>query len=172
MDIQIDSREKARAIQKIIKTFDASGVKHFTSKLLVGDYMSLDNPRLIIDRKQNLQELVGNINTKKEHDRFRRELLKAIDAGIKLVILIEHGGDIVCLEDVYFFYQPEMQRTRWKTVDGKKMQEQYTQKAIDGKKIYKSMCTIRDRYNVDFYFCQKKDTGKRIIEILGGVNND
>ena len=46
MDIQIDSREKARAIRKIVKTFDESGVKYF-----VGDYMSLDNPRLIIDRK-------------------------------------------------------------------------------------------------------------------------
>lgn len=50
MDIQIDSREKSRAIRKIIRTFDEQGVKHFSSKLLVGDYMSLDNPRLIIDR--------------------------------------------------------------------------------------------------------------------------
>ena len=44
MDIQIDTREKQRAIRKIIKTFDENGVKHFSSKLLVGDYMSLDNP--------------------------------------------------------------------------------------------------------------------------------
>lgn len=40
MDIQIDTREKQRAIRKIIKTFDDNGVKHFSSKLLVGDYMS------------------------------------------------------------------------------------------------------------------------------------
>ena len=53
MDIQIDSREKARAIKKIIKIFDENGIKHFSSKLLVGDYMSLDNPRLIIDRKES-----------------------------------------------------------------------------------------------------------------------
>ena len=44
MDIQIDTREKQRAIRKILKTFDDNGVKHFSSKLLVGDYMSLDNP--------------------------------------------------------------------------------------------------------------------------------
>lgn len=55
VDIQIDTREKQRAIRKIVKTFDDHGVKHFSSKLLVGDYMSLDNPRLIIDRKQSLQ---------------------------------------------------------------------------------------------------------------------
>lgn len=56
MDIQIDSREKSRAIRKIIRTFDEQGVKHFSSKLLVGDYMSLDNPRLIIDRKRGIGE--------------------------------------------------------------------------------------------------------------------
>lgn len=74
MDIQIDTREKQRAVRKILKTFDDNGVKHFSSKLLVGDYMSLDNPRLIIDRKQNLQELCGNVC--QQHERFKRELLK------------------------------------------------------------------------------------------------
>ena len=170
MIIQIDSREKARAIRKIMKTFDDNGIKHFSSKLLVGDYMSLDNPRLIIDRKQNLQELCGNVC--QQHERFKRELLKAIDAGIQLVILIEHGPDIRCLEDVYFFYQPETTRWRWKTVEvgGKKknVREQYQQKAINGKTLYKSFCTIRDRYNVRFEFCEKKDTGKEIIRILSG----
>lgn len=74
MDIQIDTREKQRAIRKIIKTFDDNGVKHFSSKLLVGDYMSLDNPRLIIDRKQNLQELCGNVC--QQHERFKRDTVR------------------------------------------------------------------------------------------------
>ena len=56
MQIQIDTREKARAITKILAEFERQGVRHYSSKLYVGDYMSLDNPRLIIDRKQNLQE--------------------------------------------------------------------------------------------------------------------
>ncbi len=176
MDIQIDSREKAKAIHKIQAEFDRQNINYFSSKLLVGDYMNLDNPRLIIDRKQDIQELVGNINTTKEHERFRNELLRAIKANIKLVILIEHGPEITCLDDVWFFYQPEMKRYRWKTVEilgkKKKISEPYTQNAIDGKKIYKSMCTIRDRYNVRFEFCNKEDTGKRIIEILGGESLD
>lgn len=100
MDIQIDSREKARAIRKIIKTFDEQGVNHFSSKLLVGDYMSLDNPRLIIDRKQNLQELCGNVC--QQHERFKKELIKAMQANIQLIVLIEHGPDVQSLEDVYF----------------------------------------------------------------------
>ena len=57
MLIQIDSREKARGIKKIIAEFDRQGLRHPVSKLMVGDYMNYDNPRLIIDRKQNLSEL-------------------------------------------------------------------------------------------------------------------
>lgn len=164
MDIQIDSREKARAIRKIVKTFDDNGVKHFSSKLLVGDYMSLDNPRLIIDRKQNLQELCGNVC--QQHERFKRELLKAMDAGIQLIILIEHGKDIKSIEDVYFWKNPRKHEVRWRTVNEKKERYVAPSKAVDGNQLYKSLCTIRDRYNVRFEFCEKNDTGKKIIELL------
>ena len=164
MDIQIDSREKARAIRKIIETFDEAGTKHFSSKLLVGDYMSLDNPRLIIDRKQNLQELCGNVC--QQHERFKRELLKAIEAGIQLVILVEHGPDIKTLEDVYFWKNPRKHETRWRTVNGKRVKYVESEKAVDGNQLYRSLCTMRDRYNVQFAFCEKKDTGKEIIRIL------
>ena len=165
MDIQIDSREKARAIRKIIKYFEDNGIKHFSSKLLVGDYMSLDNPRLIIDRKQNLQELCGNVC--QQHERFKKELLKAMDAGIQLVILVEHGPDINSLEDVYFWKNPRKHEDRWKWENGKRVKYVISAKAVDGNQLYKSMCTIRDRYGVRFEFCEKKDTGKRIVEILG-----
>lgn len=166
MDIQIDSREKARAIRKIIKTFDEQGVNHFSSKLLVGDYMSLDDPRLIIDRKQNLQELCGNVC--QQHERFKKELIKAMQANIQLVILIEHGSDIKSLEDVYFWKNPRKHEVRWKVVNGKKEKYIVSAKAIDGSQLYKSLCTIRDRYNVRFEFCEKKDTGSEIIRILSG----
>ena len=165
MDIQIDSREKSRAIRKIIKTFDDAGVRHFSSKLLVGDYMSLDNPRLIIDRKQNLQELCGNVC--QQHERFKRELLKAMDAGIQLVVLVEHGPDIKNIEDVYFWENTRKHDVRWRIKDGKREKYVVSAKAVDGQQLYKSLCTIRDRYNVRFEFCEKKDTGREIIRILG-----
>lgn len=164
MDIQIDSREKARAITKIIKTFDDNGVNHFTSKLLVGDYMNLDNPRLIIDRKQNLQELCGNVC--QQHERFKRELVKAMNANIQLIILVEHGPDVMSIEDVYFWKNPRKHEVRWRMVNGKREKYVVSAKAVDGDQLYKSLCTIRDRYNVRFEFCEKKDTGKRIMELL------
>lgn len=91
MDIQIDTREKQRAIRKILKTFDDNGVKHFSSKLLVGDYMSLDNPRLIIDRKQNLQELCGNVC--QQHERFKREC-DVIDLVLWIAIRVQTLHDM------------------------------------------------------------------------------
>ena len=165
MDIQIDSREKARAITKIIKTFDENGVNHFSSKLLVGDYMNLDNPRLIIDRKQNLQELCGNVC--QQHERFKKELIKAMQANIQLIVLVEHGPDVKSIEDVYFWQNPRKHEVRWRMVNGRREKYVVSAKAVDGNQLYKSLCTIRDRYNVRFEFCEKKDTGRKIIELLG-----
>lgn len=165
MDIQIDSREKAKAIQKILAEFQKSGVNYFSSKLMVGDYMNLDNPRLIIDRKQNLQELCSNVC--QQHERFKNELMKAMQAHIQLIILVEHGPDIRSLEDIYFWKNPRKHEIRWKWKDGKKERYIVSAKAVDGNQLYKSLCTIRDRYHVQFEFCEKKDTGKRIMEILG-----
>lgn len=126
----------------------------------------MDNPRLVIDRKKDLQEICGNVC--QQHERFKAELLRAKEQGIKLVILCEHGADIKSLEDVYFWQNPRKYQIRWKTVNGKRVKDVISAKAVDGNQLYKSLCTMRDRYNVDFVFCQKEETGKKIIEILGG----
>ncbi len=165
MQIMIDTREKQHAIKRILSEFEKHGIQSISSKLYVGDYMSLDNPRLIIDRKQNLQELCGNVC--QQHERFKRELLRAMDAGIQLIILIEHGQGINNIEDVYFWKNPRKHEVRFRTVNGKKERYVVSTKAVDGNQLYKSLCTIRDRYNVRFEFCEKKDTGKKIIELLG-----
>ena len=148
MTIQIDSREHKWELARIQRQLTALGVKTFVSKLYVGDYQSLDNPRLVIDRKKNLLELCGNVC--QQHERFRRELLKAQEAGIRLVILCEEEN-ISKLEDVYFWDNPR--RTK-------------SPKAPTGKSLYRSLLTIQDRYNVGFEFCDKSETGRRIMEIL------
>ena len=164
MDIQIDSREKPEAIKLILAEFNRKKVHYFKSKLYVGDYQNLDNPRLIIDRKQNLNELCVNVT--QQHERFKKELIRAIESGIQLVILCEHGEGSESIEDVYFWENPRKHNVYWKYVNGKKQMFVQSRNAVDGKQLYKSLCTIRDRYGVRFEFCDKKDTGKRIIEIL------
>lgn len=169
MQVQVDTREHAKEWERIKEQFDTLGVQYFRSKLYVGDYQSLDNPRLVIDRKKDLQEICGNVC--QQHERFKAELLRAKEQGIKLVILCEHGPDIKSLEDVYFWQNPRKYQIRWRTVNGKRVKDVISAKAVDGNQLYKSLCTIRDRYNVDFVFCQKEETGQKIIEILGGKTN-
>lgn len=160
MIIQIDSREKSRAILKIIEEFDRQGIKHPVSKLMVGDYMNYDNPRLIIDRKQNLTELCSNVC--QDHERFRRELILAKENDIQLIILCEHGKGMESLEDVIFWENPR--RKKRKKINGK-WQDVET-KAMTGEVLYKILSTQEIKYGVRFLFCTKEETGKRIVEIL------
>lgn len=149
MTIQIDSREKARAIAKILDTFDREGIHSFISKLPVGDYMNLDNPRLVIDRKQNLSELCQNIC--QGHKRFRTELERAGQVGIKLIILCEHGGGIRELRDVIDWENPRLQ---------------YSPMAMSGERLYKVLSAMRAKYGIEVLFCDKRSTGHKIIELL------
>lgn len=152
MIIQIDSREKAHAIQKIILEFDRQNILHYVSKLPVGDYMSLDNARLVIDRKQNLSELCGNVC--QQHERFKAELMRANQLGIKLIILCEHGRNIKELEDIINWKNPRLNCSPL---------------AMSGERLYKVLSAMSSKYNVDFRFCEKQNTGKEIIKILGGI---
>jgi hypothetical protein len=78
-------------------------------------------------------------------------LVRAQDAGINLIILVEHGGDIHELEDVFFWDNPRLKESP---------------KATTGRALYRSLLTIRDRYGVRFEFCDKRHTGERIVELL------
>lgn len=151
MTIQIDTREKQRAVKQIISHFDKHGIKHYPSKLYVGDYMNLDNPRVIIDRKQNLSEIYTNVC--QGHKRFCAELKRAQDMGIKIIILCEHGFGIKSLDDVKNWYNPRLDKTPY---------------AWDGERLFKVLSTIKDKYGIDYVFCEKRETGAKIVEILKG----
>ena len=166
MVIMIDSREKERAIKQIVAEFDRRGIKHPTNKLWVGDYQNFVNPRIVIDRKQNLLEICSNVT--QDHERFRREIVRAQENGIKIIFLIEHGEGIRCLEDVIFWQNPR--RTKRKKVNGRWVDSET--KATTGEVLYNILTTIRDKYGVSFEFCRKEETGRRIIELLGGDPGD
>lgn len=154
MVIQIDSREKAHAIQKILDEFDQCEIKWFVSKLPVGDYQSLDNARVVIDRKQNLLELCGNVC--QQHKRFKAELERANEYGIKLIVLCEHGRNIKSLQDVMKWENPRLKQSPL---------------AVSGERLYKMLSAMSAKYGVEFLFCTKAQTGKRIIEILSAPHN-
>ena len=149
MQIQIDSREHKEERERIEKQLDDLGVQHFVSKLYVGDYCNLDNPRHVVDRKKDLGEICGNVC--QQHERFRAELIRAQEAGIHITILCEHGNGIKQLEDVYFWDNPR---------------RKVSPKAMQGWRLFEVLSTMSEKYGVDFQFCSKRQTGKRIMEIL------
>lgn len=149
MNIQIDSREKERAIKKIMKEFEEQNIKYYTSKLYVGDYMSLDNPRLIIDRKQNLTEVAANVC--QGHERLLNEIKRAKENGIQLIFLVEHSNRIKSIDDVHKWNNPRLAKSP---------------KAITGEKLEKILRTMQRKYEIRFLFCNKEETGKKIIKIL------
>lgn len=150
MQIQVDTREHAKEWERIKRQFDRLNVHYFRSKLYVGDYMSLDNPRLVIDRKKNLLELCNNVC--QQHERFTAELVRARDAGIKLIVLCEHGKGITSLEDIYFWENPRLQTSP---------------NATKGTTLFRMLNTISKKYDVRFEFCTPGQTGGKIIELLG-----
>lgn len=148
MKIQIDSREQKYS--HITNYFDEVGIEHFRQKLDVGDYMNVENPLLVIDRKKDLQEVAGNVC--QQHARFIREIERANNQNIQLIFLVEEPN-IKQLVDVCGWYN-------WR--------KRTNPKAINGKTLYKIMKTIQDKYGVEWQFTPKGLCGKRISEILGG----
>lgn len=157
MTVQIDSREKPRAIEQILDHFRATGTTFFVSKLHLGDYMSLDRPRLVIDRKQSLGEVAANFadgrrdKSGRYYSRFMNEMLEAERLGVQLVVLVEHGGRIRSLEDVQGWVNPRLAESPL---------------ALSGERIYRKMLAYQRTYGVRWEFCDKRHTGARILEIL------
>lgn len=155
LTVLMDTREKPNAVQTIMKQFEAAGVRVIRTKLWVADYQLFDNPHLVVDRKANLQELVGNVC--QQHKRFAAELSRAQEVGISVVILVEHGGGIKSLEDVPNWVNPRLK---------------VSPLAVSGERLYKILKAMEYTYKVRFEFCNKANTGRRILEILTEGRSD
>lgn len=129
--------------------FDRQDIKWVKSKCIVGDYVNLEKPLLVIDRKKDLQEVAGNVC--QEHERFTNELKLAQELGIKLIVLIEEPK-IRTVDEVNSWYN-------WRRKTNKR--------AITGKTLCKIMNTLSSKYGVEWRFTSKSNCGKEIIKILG-----
>ena len=148
MVIQVDTREQK--YEHVTKYFDSQGIKWVKSKCVVADYVNLENPMVVIDRKKDLQEVAGNVC--QQHERFIRELELAKELGYKMIVLVEEPT-MICLEDVCHWYN-------WR--------RKKNPKAVTGKVLYKIMLTISQKYDVEWKFTSKEKCGERIVELLGG----
>lgn len=148
----VDSREKAKAIKSILKYFDSVGLAHESTKLFIGDYQDFSRPHVIVDRKQNIAELAKNCTA--DHERFRRELQRAEKAGATLVLLVEQNRykdrdkwiHVGCIEDIMLWTSPHT--------------------TIRGEKVYRVLRSWMAKYPLRVEFCDKRETGRRIYEII------
>ena len=137
-----DSREKKN--DHIKAYFEKHGIPFKVQKLDEGDYQIDGNPNITVDRKQNMQEMYNCVVNDKS--RFYKEIRRCYEKGIKLYILIEHGPQIKTLEDV----------PKWKNKYG----------TISSREIMERLYRLHISYGVEILFCSKRQTAKKIIEIL------
>lgn len=148
----VDTREKPQAIAKILDYMERSGVEYMHSKLIVGDYMIFSNPTRIVDRKQNIDELAKNCTS--DHVRFKAELETAKNLNVELVLLVEQDrywdrGKLIMvhtIEDLMLW------ESKYST--------------IRGERIYRILSNWCGKYDLRVEFCNKTETGRRIMEIL------
>ena len=152
--ILIDTREKPQAIANIKKYFDAHGIKYESKKLDFGDYMTDEHGGISIDRKQNIDELAKNCTV--EHERFRRELERARNAGAKLVILVTQNR---------YTFRTERITVR-EPIDLIRWQSRYS--VVNGDRVYRILCKWMNEFDLDVVFCAKNSTGHIITKILFG----
>lgn len=151
MKVIIDTRDKEHAIRGIVAYFDRHGIEWERRKLDTGDYMLEGRPELVIDRKQSLSELAHNLLSA-DRARFYREIRRAREQGIRLIVLCEEGISVRTLADVQ----------KWKPKYGK----------VTGKALADAIYRLEIGYGVPVVFCGKRSTGKRIVELLTGGNDE
>lgn len=150
--IIVDTREKPHAIAGILDYFERNGIQYEKKKLDYGDYMLKDGPKVSIDRKQNIAELAKNCT--RESERFRREMDRAAEDGAKLIILVEQNR-----------YKD---RDEWITVrdisDLLRWSSPHTM--VRGEKVFRVLSSWGSKWPVEVRFCNKRQTGQQIAEIL------
>lgn len=139
-----DTREKQN--KKILDYFDKVGQDYIISKLDAGDYCLFKNYTTIIDKKDTLLELAGNLCHTYEHERVKKEIARARELGCKDFIFLVQDSKIKSIEDIKNWTSPHTK--------------------IKGETLLKVMTTMSKKYGVKFIIVPRKDMGKKIIEIL------
>ena len=147
-----DTRQKAGKHDAKHAWWEQAGVALVRSKLAFGDYCA--PPAVAVDTKASIQELAMDID--QEHARFRRELLGARDAGVRLVILTENDAGVRGLTDLAAWVEPPEQF-------GRRVR---AKRRIEGARLAKACATMAERYGCEFLFCGPDEAAETVTRIL------
>lgn len=145
-----DTRNKPEKNKHIRQQLEELGYKVDRCKIYCGDYTWSTNQSICVDTKKDMNEIESNLIH--DHQRFKDECIRAKEAGIQLIILIQ-DQKIKSVSDVFGWYNPR---------------KRFSQKAVSGRQLGKMMVSMEQKYGVNFQFCKKDEIGNKIIELLGG----
>lgn len=129
-----------------------------------GDYMA-DGSNVAVDTKKNVQELAMDVG--RDHKRFVRECERARDAGYRLVILVEKHPEYNERDQLYKWVSYACRRCRKCRPLTSKGCARFRNKPMQGPTVAKIITRLEEKYGVRFEFCRKRDTARRICELLG-----
>lgn len=142
--ILCDTREKGN--KHILEYFEKVEQDYIVTKLDAGDYMIYKKPTIIIDKKDGLLELSHNLCNTTEHERIKKEIQRAKNNGCNYFVFLIQDNKIKTSEDIKNWSSPHTK--------------------VKGETLYKIMCTMKERYDIHFIICPKKQMGAKIIHIL------
>lgn len=146
--ILCDTRQQAGKHRNVDNYFRQAGIQTDRCALYVGDYALANDQRRAVDTKQDVVELIKDVY--QDHERFRNECLRAKEAGIQLLILIEE-------------VLPEGGLSAWQSPKNTRGQPFTT---ANPETLRRAMLTMTLKYGVRFRFCKPSDTGRIIAEYL------
>lgn len=153
-----DTRQKPSQHTLKNEYFKAEGFTVERTKLYVGDYM-FPGGTTAVDTKADIYELASNL--KQQHERFRRECVRASEAGYQLIVLVENVDKVSNLYDLADWIEPMDHFMARKRKSGGRVKVRFT-----GTSLYKACKTMTERYGVRFAFCPPGVAGARVIELL------
>ena len=181
-----DSRQQEHKHDTKIKFFKEHGIEVRRTKLYCGDYTLPTNQSICVDTKFCIEELVSDI-CGKQHERFRSELLRAQESGVKLIILVENKScyikgtqdifnpTIRTLSDLHKWKNPRLFILKdsneiigtWRNGKPRYKKIQAFPQSTKGETLMKACFTMQEKYGVEFLFCTPEESGSKILELLG-----
>lgn len=161
-----DTRQQARKHNNIEKWMAAHGVDFAprAAALPFGDYM-LEGSNISIDTKQDVQEVAGNIG--RDHERFVRECDRARAEGYRLIILVEEHPEYNDRSKLYGWKSYVCRRCRKCDPLKDGGCRRYRCRPMNGPTVARIIGKLEQDHGVRFEFCSKRDTARRICELLG-----
>lgn len=142
----------------IVNYFDSAGIDYFVEPMPFGDYTNPTNERqIVIERKKNLIEFAGNCG--KGHMRFKNELARAKENGYGIIVLIEQKIEYEQLKN---WINPKAKNKIRVLKDGGKV----ARPNMTGEQMYKICESWKEKYPVEFIFCDKKESPQIIANLL------